>query len=108
MWSGQWAVLLNIKSALSHSNSKETELLPSLQVERQSIPVQDLAFQSVNSPKDIYENNKSHLASLPRDGHNSVPISRQCCDIGRLKYSFKDRWTESSTSDKETRLHTEP
>ena len=40
-------------SILPHSNSKETSLLPSLSVERQSLLVQDLAFWSIHCSQDL-------------------------------------------------------
>ena len=58
---------------LPHLNSEETALLHLLLVESQSIPVQNLAVWPVHSPKHSYKNNETHTASLPEDGHNSVP-----------------------------------
>ena len=61
---------------LPHSNSKETLLLPLLQVERQSLPVQDLAPWSIHCPLDLYEDNKAHPVPMQGDGYNSVSIPR--------------------------------
>ena len=41
-------------SILPHSNSKETSLPTSLQVERQNLSVQGLALQSIHCSQDLY------------------------------------------------------
>ena len=45
-------------SILPHSNSKEISLLPSFQLERQSLPVQEFALWSNNCSQDLYKGHK--------------------------------------------------
>ena len=56
----------------------------------------------------MYKNNKTQLASLPEDGHNTLPIYGQYLDIGKLILTGKERLAESNTSATEAGLHTEP
>ena len=63
-------------SILPNSNSKEASLFTLLHVEKHSVTVKDFTFWPINSPKDIYKNNKTYLTPLSRDRYNPVPVSR--------------------------------
>ena len=64
----------HLVSILPHSNCKETSLLLLLQVERQSLPVQDLALQSIHCPQDLHEGHKAYSSLMSKDGYKNISI----------------------------------
>ena len=61
-------------SILPSPNSKRTPLLPLLHIERQSKPVQELAFWPTDSSQDLYNNHKAYPPPMPEDWHNIISL----------------------------------
>ena len=59
-------------SILPHSNYKEISLLPSLPVERQSLPGQDLALHSFHCSQDLYNGHKAHSSPISENGYITI------------------------------------
>ena len=78
-------------------------MLPLLQVEMQSLPVQDLALWPIHcSQEDLYEGHKAHPVPMPENGHNSVFIPGQCSCASQLLHLSQGRWAEGSAFVTET------
>ena len=85
---------------LPHSNGKETSLLPSLQVDRQSLPIRDIALQPMHGSQDLYEGHEAH-PTMPEGRYNSV-IAGLCSSLSQLLHSSEERLEESGTVVTET------
>ena len=77
-------------SILPHSNYKETPLLPSLPVERQSLPIQDLALQSIHCSQDLCKGHEAHSSSMSHDGNNNISIPGWCTSAIKLLHSSQE------------------
>ena len=93
---------------LPHSNSKVMSLLPLLPVERQSLPVQDLAFWSIHCSQDLYEGHKTHALPVSEDGYNNFPIPGWCTSTSQLLHSSQGRLAEGGAFSTKTRFCAEP
>ena len=106
---GQWAVSFQHQvSLLPHPNSKETSMFPSIQVERQSLPVQDLALLLIHCCQDLCEGHETHPTSMTEDRYNSFFIPLQCSSTSQLLHSSQRKWAESGVVVTETGLCAEP
>ena len=96
---------VNIKP---HSDSEETSLFSLHQVERQSLPVQDLALQSIHSLLYLYEGHEAHPTPMQKDGYNSVSIPQKFPSTRQLVHLSQGRWPENGAVTPETGFCAEP